>query len=63
MAMISHVPWWVRFPLLPMEYYYWEWFYRAGNHIGKMLKVDTTTLLPRGADLREYALRLILANY
>lgn len=43
--MITHLPLWIRFPLLPVEYYSRQWLHRAGNHIGKTLKVDTTTLL------------------
>src|SRR4051812_39665336 len=35
---------WVRFPTLLVEYYSKTWLWRAGNHIGKMIKVDSSTL-------------------
>lgn len=45
MAQIMHLPLWVCFSLLPVEYYLWQWLHRTGNYIGKTLKVDTITLL------------------
>lgn len=44
-SVITHLPLWVKFPLLPIEYYSWQWLHRVGNQIGRTLKVDTTTLL------------------
>lgn len=45
-AVITHLPVWVRFPKLPVEYYSnsVDWLHRAGNKLGKTLKVDTATL-------------------
>lgn len=45
MAEITHLPVWVRFLMLPIEYYSVPWLQRAGNKIGKTIKVDATTLL------------------
>lgn len=42
---ISSMPVWVRFPILPVEYYKEGWLRRAGNSIGKTIKVDIATLL------------------
>lgn len=36
---------WIRFPVLPVEYYTHKWLVRAGNKIGKTMKVDKATLL------------------
>lgn len=36
---------WVRFPILPVEYFNEYWLMRAGNRIGRTVKVDRTTLL------------------
>lgn len=44
-AKITHIPVWIRFPMLPLEYYSVHWLHSAGNQIGKTLKVDSTTLL------------------
>lgn len=44
-AVITHLPVWHRFPMLPVEYYSFQWLRRAGNQIGKTLKVDSTTLM------------------
>lgn len=42
---ITHLRIWIRFPMLPVKYYSIHWLQRAGNQIGKSLKVDYTTLL------------------
>lgn len=42
-AVITSLPVWVRFPLLPVECYTNTWLARAGNRIGKTLKVDNAT--------------------
>lgn len=42
-AEITTLPVWVRFPFLPVEYYNERWLRRAGDRIGKTLKVDDTT--------------------
>lgn len=34
---------WVLFPVLPVKYYIEIWLKRAGDRIGKMIKVDDTT--------------------
>lgn len=44
-AEVSTLPIWVRFPVLPVEYYNEQWLKRAGDRIGRMLKVDKTTLV------------------
>lgn len=36
---------WVRFPILPVEYFNENWLVRAGNKIGRTVKVDKTTLI------------------
>lgn len=36
---------WVRFPWLLIEYYTEEWLHKAGNTIGRIIKVDDTTLV------------------
>lgn len=36
---------WVRFSVLPVEYYTKTWLERAGSRIGKILRVDYATLL------------------
>lgn len=43
-AKITSLPVWVRFPWLPVEYYTEEWLWKAGNTIGKTIKIDDTTL-------------------
>lgn len=43
-AKISTLPVWVRFPQLPVEYYTVDWLRKAGDEIGKTIKVDNTTL-------------------
>lgn len=35
---------WVCFPVLPVEYYSKAWLKKTGDHIGRMIKVDTATL-------------------
>lgn len=35
----------MRFPILPVKYYTEEWLKRAGDSIGKTIKVDIATLL------------------
>lgn len=42
---INTLPVWVRFPILPVEYYTMRWLKKAGNNIGRTVKVDITTLL------------------
>lgn len=44
-AEIDTMPVWVRFPILPLEYYTERWLRIAGNHVGKAIKVDIATLL------------------
>lgn len=39
------LPAWTRFPVLPGEQYTIHWLQRAGNIIGRTLKVDITTLM------------------
>lgn len=36
---------WVRFQILPVDYYTNKWLERVGNKIGKTIKVDRITLL------------------
>lgn len=43
-AKITSLPAWVRFPWLSVEYYTEEWLWKAGNSIGKTIKIDDTTL-------------------
>lgn len=31
---------WVRFPIIPVEYFRERWLLRAGNKIGRAIKVD-----------------------
>lgn len=44
-AVINHLCVWVRFSMLPVEYYTQRWLERAGNKIGRTLKVDDTALI------------------
>lgn len=44
-AEIYTMPVWVRFPVLPLEYYTERWLRIARNHIGKTIKIDIATLL------------------
>lgn len=44
-AEINLLPVWVRFPILPIEYYAMGWLKRAGDNIGKTIKVDIAMLL------------------
>lgn len=41
---IKLLPVWVRFSVLHVEYYTVKWLHRAGNKIGRTLKVDDATL-------------------
>lgn len=48
-AEINSLPLWVRFLVLPVEYYSKRWLKKAGNHIGQTVKLDITRLLaPQG---------------
>lgn len=42
-ATISCLPVWVRFLTLPLEYYKESWLCKAGDQIGRTIKVDSTT--------------------
>lgn len=42
-AKIMTLPVWIRFPWLLMEYYTEEWLMKAGNMIGRTLRIDNTT--------------------
>lgn len=42
---INSLPVWVRFPVLPVEYYTVRWLKQAGNNIGRTIKVDLATLI------------------
>lgn len=42
-AIIAHLPFWIRFPKLPIEYFFAQWLHRVGNKIGRTLKVDVAT--------------------
>lgn len=44
-AKINSLPVWVKFHVLPVEYYSERWLKKAGNLIGQNIKVDITTLL------------------
>lgn len=44
-AVINSLPVWVRFPMLPLEYYTERWLRKEGNEIGLTIKVDIATLL------------------
>lgn len=44
-AEVSSLPVWIRFPVLPVEYYIKPWQRRAWNNIGRTIKVDVATLL------------------
>lgn len=43
-AKISSLPMWLRFPWLPVEYYTVQWLYKAGDMIGRTIKIDDITL-------------------
>lgn len=48
---------WVCFPILPFEYYMEKWLQKAGNHIGKTIKVDDTIReTTRGKFVRVYVI-------
>lgn len=42
-AKIKSLPVWVRFPDLPVQYFDEEWLRKAGDEMGRTLKVDDTT--------------------
>lgn len=42
---ISLLPVWMRFPILPVEYYSERWLKKAGNEIGRTIMIDIATLL------------------
>lgn len=42
---INSMPVWMRFSILSVEYYTEGWLKRAGDRIGRMLRVDIATLL------------------
>lgn len=44
-AEITSLPVWVRFPMLPVEYYSERWLWRAGDCVGRTIKVDVTMLI------------------
>lgn len=44
-AEISSLPVWIRFHVLPVEYYTESWLQRARNQIGRTIKVDLVTLI------------------
>lgn len=44
-AEINSLPVWIRFPILPVEYYMEPWLRRAGNSIGRTITVDIAMLL------------------
>lgn len=44
-AEVTTLPIWIRFPVLPVEYYNEQWLQRAGDKLSKKLKVDRTTLV------------------
>lgn len=44
-AKINKLLIWVKFSVLPVEYYTKTWLERAGDHIGKTLWVDYATQL------------------
>lgn len=44
-AAINSLPIWVRLSVLLVEYYTGGWLKRAGNSIGRIIKVDIATLL------------------
>lgn len=44
MATIDSLFVWVRFPVIPVEYFNEKWLLRAGNRIGRSVKVDCTSL-------------------
>lgn len=44
-AEINTFPVWIRFPVLPVECYTKGWIKRAGNSIGRTIKIDVATLL------------------
>lgn len=41
---ITSLPVWIRFPLLPLEYYKPAWLKRVADQIGRTIRVDNTTL-------------------
>lgn len=43
-AKITSLPLCVRFPWLPVEYYTEKWLRKAGDTLGRTIKVDETTL-------------------
>lgn len=43
-AKIASMIVWLRFPILPVEYSTEKWLRKAGDEIGKTIKVDSTTL-------------------
>lgn len=42
-AMIESLLVWIRFQILPVEYYMIKWLERGGNRIGRTIKIDKAT--------------------
>lgn len=60
---ITHLHVWICSPMLPVEYYTSHRLQRAGNQIGKTLKVVYTTLLASRGRFASISLRLTYANH
>lgn len=55
---IHIMPVWVRFHVLPVEYYTVRWLKQEGNHIRRTVKVDFATLLASRGKFTRVMLRL-----
>lgn len=50
---------WVRFPILPLEYYTAGWLKISGNNTGKTIKVDMVMLIASRGNLQAFVWRWI----
>lgn len=54
---------WVRFSILPVEYYTARWIERAGNKLGRTIKVDRATLMASQGKFARVCIEVDLTNH
>lgn len=61
-AVITHLPIWIRFLLLPVEYYQYNGYKERGIRLAELLRLILPPYWHRGGSLHESVLRLICVN-
>lgn len=61
-AQMNFLPVWVRFPILPVEFYTTSWLVQAGNRIGRTLKVDDRTLQASRGKFARVCVEIVLTK-